>query len=178
MVASNCVTLSESDIEDEILLKRGEYIAQHSGPVSVLKWMDKKAVSMINTYHKDDFKTVITKRKEGIKNPMGGLDLKDQYLQTYLIERKKSKKWNMNMFTRLLNVTVLNTFIIWEKNRIRTRINSLKFRFHLVEQLLSAHSHDRREVREHRLICDLDRLTGRHFLERIPPQGDKIKHQK
>jgi len=32
-------------------LKKGELVAQHSGPVSVLKWKDKKDVTMISTYH-------------------------------------------------------------------------------------------------------------------------------
>jgi hypothetical protein len=32
-------------------LKKGEMIAQHSGPVSFLKWRDKKDVAMISTYH-------------------------------------------------------------------------------------------------------------------------------
>jgi hypothetical protein len=32
-------------------LKKGELIAQHSGPVSVLKWSDKKEETVISTYH-------------------------------------------------------------------------------------------------------------------------------
>jgi hypothetical protein len=32
-------------------LKKGEIVAQNSGPVSVLKWKDKKEVTMISTYH-------------------------------------------------------------------------------------------------------------------------------
>jgi hypothetical protein len=32
-------------------LKKGELVAQHSGPVSVLKWKGKKDMTMISTYH-------------------------------------------------------------------------------------------------------------------------------
>jgi len=35
-------------------LKKGELVAQYSGPVSVLKWKDKKDVTMISTYHGEE----------------------------------------------------------------------------------------------------------------------------
>jgi hypothetical protein len=35
-------------------LKKGEMIAQHSGPVSVLKWRDKKDVAVVSTYHGEE----------------------------------------------------------------------------------------------------------------------------
>jgi hypothetical protein len=39
-------------------LKKEEMIAQHSGPVFVIKWSDKKHVSMILTYRGDETQTV------------------------------------------------------------------------------------------------------------------------
>lgn len=41
-------------IAKEKKLWKEEIIAQHSGPVSVLKWSDKKDVTMISTYHGDE----------------------------------------------------------------------------------------------------------------------------
>ncbi|XP_021932761.1 piggyBac transposable element-derived protein 4-like [Zootermopsis nevadensis] len=82
-------------------LKKGELIAQHSGPVSVLKWSDKKNVTMISTYHGDDTQKVKTKGGQEREKPasvldynknMIGVDLKDQLLQNYLLERKKMTK--------------------------------------------------------------------------------------
>jgi len=32
-------------------LEKGEIIARHSGPVTVLKWLDKRNVTMVSTYH-------------------------------------------------------------------------------------------------------------------------------
>jgi len=46
--------LSRKDVPlrvKEKKLKKGELVAQHSGPVYVLKWKDKKDVTMISTYH-------------------------------------------------------------------------------------------------------------------------------
>jgi len=46
--------LSRKDVPQRVKekkLKKGELVAKHSGPVSVLKWKDKKDVTMISTYH-------------------------------------------------------------------------------------------------------------------------------
>ena len=49
--------LSRKDVPQRVKekkLKKGELVAQHSGPVSVLKWKDKKDVTMISTYHGEE----------------------------------------------------------------------------------------------------------------------------
>ena len=43
---------------------------------------------------------------------MGGVDLKDQLLQPYLLERNKMIKGYIKLFRRLLNTTVLNCMVI------------------------------------------------------------------
>ncbi|PSN32559.1 hypothetical protein C0J52_22027 [Blattella germanica] len=67
---------------------------------------------------------------------MGGVDLEDQLLQYYLVERKKLHKWYMKLFRRLLNATVVNAMIIYNKNNQQRGINHLTFRVNLVEGLL------------------------------------------
>lgn len=47
---------------------------------------------------------------------MGGVDLKDQKLSMYLLERKRGLKWYIKVFRRLLNISILNTFIIYRAN--------------------------------------------------------------
>jgi len=79
---------------------------------------------------------------------MGGVDLKDQLLQPYLLERKKMTKWYIKLFRRLLNTTVLNCIVIC---RVR------KFQGH--------HSTDK----------NVPRLLEKHFTERIPPTGKKAR---
>ena len=82
-------------------LKKGELVAQHSGPVSVLKWKDKREVTMISTYHGEETKMKLTKCRQEKQKPvsvldynenMGGVDRKEQFLQPYLLERKKMTK--------------------------------------------------------------------------------------
>ena len=51
--------LSRKDVPQRVKdkkLKKGELIAQHLGPVSVLQWRDKKDVTMISTYHGQETK--------------------------------------------------------------------------------------------------------------------------
>jgi len=98
-------------------LKKGELVAQHSGPVSILKQKDKNDVTMISTYHGEETRMKQTICRQEKQKPvsvldynenMGGVDLKDQLFQPYLLERKKITKWYIKLFRRLLNITVLN----------------------------------------------------------------------
>ena len=69
---------------------------QYSGPVTVLKWRDKRNVTMVSTYHSADTKRVSDKGKETEKplyvidynHKMGGVDL-NKLLHMYIVERKK-----------------------------------------------------------------------------------------
>jgi hypothetical protein len=76
-------------------LKKGEHCAQHSGDVALLAWQDKKRVTKVSTYHKDDMRVVVIRpNKTQIKpvvvcdysKTMLRVDLKDQMLQLYLLE--------------------------------------------------------------------------------------------
>ena len=43
--------------------EKGETIARHLGPVTVLKWRDKRNVSMVSTYYSADTQRVSKKRQ-------------------------------------------------------------------------------------------------------------------
>jgi hypothetical protein len=55
---------------EDIKLKKGELTAQHSGPVSVLMWCDKKTVTMISTYHGDETRNIRTKQGQQKEKPV------------------------------------------------------------------------------------------------------------
>ena len=102
-------------------LKKGELVAQHSGPVSVPKWKDKREVTIISIYIGQETRMKLTKCGQEKQKPLSvldynknmvGVDLKDQLLQPYLLERKKMTKWYIKLFRRLLNITVLNCMVI------------------------------------------------------------------
>ena len=142
--------LSRKDIPQRVKekkLKKGELVAQHPGPVSVLKWKNKKEVTMISTCCGEETRMKLMKCRQEKQKPvsvldynknMGGVDLKDQLPQPYLLERKKVTKWYIKLF-RLLNITVLNCMEICRAKSGQTKTDHLKFRVELVQALLIEH---------------------------------------
>ena len=181
--------LSRKDVPQRVKdkkLGKGEIVALHSGPVSVLKWKDKKEVTMISTYHGQETRIKQTKCKQEKQKPvsvldynenMGGVDLKDQLLQPYLLERKKMSKWYMKLFRRLLNTTILNCMVICRANSRQTKIDHLKFRVELVQALLIEHGSEsvRKFQGHHSTEKNVPRLIERHFPARIPPKEKKAR---
>ncbi|XP_023940980.1 piggyBac transposable element-derived protein 4 isoform X2 [Bicyclus anynana] len=132
-------------------LKKGEYIARHSGDVSILSWQDKKRVTMISTCHDSStaLPTVSSRPKSrpipfkpqmvlDYNKFMGGIDLKDQMLEPYLLERKRGIKWYMKLFKRLLNISILNARILLQSSTQKQQ-HHLAFRLQLVDSILTKH---------------------------------------
>ena len=157
-------------------LKKGEIVAQHSGPVSVTKWFNKKIVTMISTYHSHDTRTVTVRGKEVAKpvsvldynKSMGGVDLKDQLLHSYLIERKRMNKWYMKLFRRLLNASILNSMIVYRNNKDK-RIQQLSFRIQLIKGLFVKYASavEHKVPGSHPSDNTVPRLTERHLISKI-----------
>ena len=157
-------------------------MAQHSGPVSVLKWKDKRKVTMILTYHGEETRMKLTKCRQEKQKPvsvldynenMRGVDLKNHLLQPYLLEiKKKMTKWYIKLFRRLLNIIVLNCMIICHANSGQTKIDHFKFRVELVYALLIEHASGsvRKFQGHHSTNKNVLRLVERHFPERIPTE--------
>ncbi|RVE41088.1 hypothetical protein evm_014261, partial [Chilo suppressalis] len=135
----------------EAPLKRGEMVARHSGDVSVLAWQDKNRVTMISTCHGSatalprvpsrPLSRVVPFKPQVVLDYnkfMGGVDLKDQMLEPYLLERKRCAKWHMKLFKRLLNVSILNSRILVQSSTKKNH-DHLTFRLNLVDSILKNH---------------------------------------
>jgi len=104
-------------------LEKGEIIARHLDLVTVLKWCDKKNITVVSTYHSANTQRVSNKGKEPEKplyvidynHNMEGVYLKDQLLHMYMVKRKSMTKWYLKLFKRLLNSTVLNSFVVYRQ---------------------------------------------------------------
>ncbi|XP_041984607.1 piggyBac transposable element-derived protein 4-like isoform X2 [Aricia agestis] len=142
-------------------LKRGEYIARHSGDVTVLAWQDKKLITMISTCHgaSTALPTVSSRpssRPEALKPQvvldynkfMRGVDMKDQMLEPYLLERKRCKNLYTKLFKRLLNVSILNSRILLQ-SCTQKNFDHLAFRLQLVDTILSNHLSHCPQSRKH-----------------------------
>lgn len=95
-------------------IPHGSVVSPHCGDVSVAAWKDVKLVTTLSTYHNAN---MVPGMRAGLNCPkpelvhdynkfMGGVDLKDQKLSMYLLERKRGIKWYIKVFRRLLNITI------------------------------------------------------------------------
>ncbi|KAI5645835.1 transposase IS4 domain-containing protein [Phthorimaea operculella] len=117
-----------------------------SGDVDLLVWRDKSRVAFVSTYHG----LATTKCGDTLKPTvvpdynvcMGGVDRKDQMIAMYPIERKRTKIWYKKLFKRLLNVSVLNAYILYKHKQ--HRISHRNFRKTLIGELLSRHGRPQR----------------------------------
>lgn len=78
---------------------------------------------------------------------MGGVDLKDQKLSMYVMERKRGVKWYVKMFKRLLNVSIHNAFVAYACSRNRRNMPAethREFRKDLARAL--THVHKKRKL--------------------------------
>ncbi|XP_041986054.1 piggyBac transposable element-derived protein 4-like [Aricia agestis] len=129
---------------------KGTIIARHCGDVTVLGWKDSKVVTMISTYHTDETFVGSKKGKMQVKpkcvgdynRTMGGVDLKDQKLAMYLLERKRGVKWYTKMFKRLLNTSIHNALIMLVMSSTRRNklpMSQREFRYNLAKSLVDRH---------------------------------------
>jgi hypothetical protein len=68
---------------------------------------------------------------------MGGVDLMDQQLSYYSLTRRRTLKWWKKVFWHLIDIAVVNSWIIFRANNPESSIDTqLKFRIELSRQLV------------------------------------------
>ena len=68
---------------------------------------------------------------------MGKVDLTDQHLSYYSMTTRKTLKWWKKTFWRLLDICILNAWIIFHQNVPQSAIKSQRlFRLKLIEELV------------------------------------------
>ena len=124
-------------------------ISYVDGEVTGVKWMDKRPVAVISTIHDSSMVTVNRRSRhaqggvEALCKPvmineynkyMGGVDIADQ-LVTYYGFQHCSKKWWKRVFFHLLDVTMVNAFVIYKSSR-HHKVTHLAFMVDVVKGLL------------------------------------------
>ena len=184
--AVGTVRLSRKNMPGELKNKIvvGQTIACYSKDMMVVKWMDKREVSVLSTFHRNDMNIVHNHRGDKEKpnaillynNNMGAVDVADQMLVAYPTERKRHKVWHKKQFRHLLNQVVLNSYILFKKDNPDIRLSHLQFRVRIIERLIELHHDSSQLPRRGRPSRDESnplRLTGRHFPEFIPENDGK-----
>jgi len=89
-------------------------------------------------------------------------------------------KWYLNLFKRLLNSTVLNSFVVYRQVMGRN-IQQLSYRIQLLEGLFTKYAHAAEKwaapgrKASHNTF---PRLTERYFLKKVAPKTEKSKPQR
>lgn len=164
-------------------LQNGQFVARHSGDMTVIGYQDNRRVGLISTYHGSEIARAPPKaRRRNLWNlqlvldynkSMGGIDLKYGMLDAYLQERKRGFRWNLMLFKRLLNCSILNSRICFEAST-GTRKDHLAFRLELVEQILSKHLNllpkSRLQAKRTNAVLPESRFTTNRHWPRVNPK--------
>ncbi|XP_043524705.1 piggyBac transposable element-derived protein 4-like [Frieseomelitta varia] len=157
-------------------INEGEYIFCSTKNVLALKWMDKREVWMISTYHCPnmiDTNKIHYQTKEKIIKPqciidynktMRAVDKVDQILYT-LNYTRKGLEWYKKFFFHLFDLAVYNTFILY--NCVTGRnLSFSKFHLYLIKQILRKYSSGRTHTCKSKgksIDNEPFRLTQMHF---------------
>ena len=163
----------------------GNYHFATSGDLLAVRWTDRRDVYMLSTAHNTSV-GVAMKRPKGSreKHPipcptcvsdyneyMGGVDLTDQHISYYSLTQRRTLKWWEKILWRMVDISILNSWIIFRTNFPESEINShrlfrLELAHELVQPLLSlkASTESPLSYSKGRRPSSLEkRLQGKHF---------------
>ena len=185
--------------EMKTTLAKGDTIsAQVDDSMMALKWMDKRAVSMLSTIHDNSMTTKVRRTRravggqEEVRKPvvveqynkyMGGVDRSDQLLSYYGFSHRTVKWWKRAAF-HLIDMAIVNAYIMHTSSTTTgKKLTHEQFRIELAKELLLQASVDVSEStpvsdgRIQRPLPPQARLTERHFPDHLPstPCGKKAQ---
>lgn len=118
-------------------LEVGQYHFARCGQMVIVLWHDRRDVHVLSIAHNRSAGSVMerpkgSQEKVPVACPtcvadynsfMGGVDLTDQYLSYYSLTNRKMVKW-WKLFWRLVDICILNSFIIYRHNFLESNINT------------------------------------------------------
>ncbi|GBM86181.1 hypothetical protein AVEN_48192-1 [Araneus ventricosus] len=139
-------------------LQRGESVFLTKEGVAAIKWMDKKAFTLLTTAHNPAIMTSVKwRKKDGTKTEvpcpksvaiyndiMRGVDRFDHRKERYQIGRRSVKWWH-RIFYFLIDLCNVNSFILWQVNKRNRSLDQLTFRLELARQLIDGYSSRKRK---------------------------------
>jgi len=169
-------------------LKKGEVRAWQKGKMMALRWKDKKDVCIMSTIHNASCSVAKTKAGKEVNKPnavldynhtMGGVDKADQEMTFYPITRKQQKRYYKKIFRHLLEQCMWNAFVLFgQHSENATPIEHADFVSMTVDRIFAEHltaAAARTPGRRSASVGNPERLTGRHFVDYLPPTGKKME---
>ena len=178
--------LPKAVVATTVKLKKGESVFWRKGNILCLKWFDKQQVTLISTIHqavelqvKTNFvgQPVIKPHLIHDYNlKMGGVDHSDNFLSHY--QTLKSIKWYRKLILHLINMAILNAYILNRKYG-RQKLSHSGYREYIANYLITTSLGTATCLKKKQPV-DIDntqsRLCGQHFPVKLPPvSGSKRK---
>ena len=177
-------------LKSESKMDVGSYHFATSGDLVAVRWHDRRDVYMVSTAHNTSVE-VAMKRPKGSRDKqpllcpscvsdynmyMGGVDLADQYISYYSLTQRRTLKWWKKVFWRMIDISILNSWIIFRTNFPESEIHSHRlFRIELVHELvqplLSLRASTEGSTKGWRPATSEKRLVGKHFPYKISRRG-------
>lgn len=134
-------------------LDKHQFSAVTAEPITAIKWLDTKEVTVLTTAHQPlDTRMIKRTQKDGsgadILCPaaiasytlsMGGVDLFDHFRSSYPINRKSRKYW-MRLFFFLFDASIINAYITYNYSHVPTLHGHRDFRLRLARALIDNHT--------------------------------------
>lgn len=164
-------------------LKPDEMVAWYSNrKICIGKWRDKREIIFLSTIHRlggtevrrRGSSKVIPTAIDAYNNHMGGVDKVDQMLSAYPLERKRGKVWYKKQFRHIVNITIQNALIIYQK-AVDPSITNLEFRKMLVNEIFLRYvpTESPRKRGRPSYTEDPCRMIERHFLNSVPEKKSR-----
>ncbi|UYV84237.1 hypothetical protein LAZ67_X001632 [Cordylochernes scorpioides] len=132
-------------------ISKGETLTYRKNNILLLSWKDKRIVTMCSSWHDSSVETIERHTKQALEQikkktlvvsdytqNMGGVDIADQLASTYSFLRK-SLKWWRKLFFWGLEVSIINSYILYKENNIKHNIkykNHLEFRKEIIMEFI------------------------------------------
>ncbi|XP_062526946.1 uncharacterized protein LOC101741752 isoform X5 [Bombyx mori] len=127
-----------------VSLEKGENKSLFLNGVHVGRWRDKRYVLYISTEHDNEMMETTSKRGSVALKPkaivhynnvMSGVDLQDQMLAYYPVQRK-TLRWYKKLFVHVLQMSLTNSLHLYNKFSPNDKLNLYDFRLKILEKLL------------------------------------------
>jgi len=149
--------------------------------MTCLVWQDKRQVLMLSTYYNGSVQEIERRTKKGpekVSKPtmiidytqnMGGVDRADHYISSYAF-MKKSLKWWRKLFYWILEVAVVNSFILFQQSDTTSDATHLQYRRNLISLLVGdIRNQDRSRKGRPSTMDREERLNKKpHFPDQLP----------
>ena len=142
------------DLKSDKQLARGESDIRQGEGLNLVKWMDNKSVLVVSTCCGPVSNSEVERRQKGKQEKikiicpdmikdynqnMGGVDIMDQKLASYGVDRRARIKFYLRPFFDLLNIAMTNSFVVWMKLNPTSKMTSLEFRRSVTRELILSH---------------------------------------